>query len=330
LQKPTHTDEVGRRVPANIKDPAAELLARRTALAFDDRARNAGQSGTLHAKRRGTAGNNRNNAGIEPAIRDPVEEILQRRTAAAEQDGEADRLIHRDAPQCGRPWHRIRAAAETGTGALARSISQLPFRPRNERQPPCLLSERSLMFSHPDQPPSYVPDASWPRYAFVPGRGLPHPVGDPDGHLFGVQPIVEKIDPVRWRECRAYLWGVDLFNQGFYWEAHEAWEGIWRSYDRAETPALFLQGLIKLAAAGVKTREGVVRGVVNLAVGAACHFHDVRGRADGGEKFCGLNVAELEGTALRIEHDADVLRIDTEKGPRIVFDFVLRPGEPVS
>jgi hypothetical protein len=186
------------------------------------------------------------------------------------------------------------------------------------------------MSSHPDPPPRYFPHNTWPRYAFVPGKGLPHPVGDLDGHSFGTKPTIERIDPDRWRECPGYLWGVDLFNHGYYWEAHEAWEGIWRSYDRSETPALFLQGLIKLAAAGVKTREGVVQGVESLAAGAASHFHEVRGRVDGGETFCGLPVAELEGTASRIGHDATMERSDTENGPRVVFDFVLRPGEPVS
>ena len=42
--------------------------------------------------------------------------------------------------------------------------------------------------------------------------------------------------------------GIDLFNSGRYWDAHEAWEGPWRvecdPYRRT-----FLQGLIQAAAA---------------------------------------------------------------------------------
>jgi hypothetical protein len=186
------------------------------------------------------------------------------------------------------------------------------------------------MHSHPEDPPRYIPDVAWPPYAFVPGRGLPHPVADPAGHLFGIKPVVEKIDLQRWRECRAYLWGVDLFNRGFYWEAHEVWEGIWRGFDRSKTPALYFQGLIKLAASGVKVREGVPQGVVSLAAGAAAHFREVRGRPDGGETFCGLRVAGLEADAVHVERDAGKLRSDGERGPRIVFDFTLRPGESTS
>src|SRR5215470_16086391 len=41
--------------------------------------------------------------------------------------------------------------------------------------------------------------------------------------------------------------GVELFNRGLYWEAHEAWEELWLELE--DEPKLFLQGLIQLAAA---------------------------------------------------------------------------------
>ena len=182
------------------------------------------------------------------------------------------------------------------------------------------------MFPSPEQPQRFLPEKPWPRYAFVPGRGLPHPVTDPGGHSFGAQAVIASIDPARWRECVPYLWGTDLFNFGYYWEAHEAWEGIWRAYDRSETPALFLQGLIKLAAAGVKVREGVPQGVEGLASGAAEHFREVAARADGGATYCGLAVCELDTAARRIQSAAAKFVSDAETSPRIVFDFVLQPG----
>ncbi|MET2831203.1 DUF309 domain-containing protein [Mesorhizobium shangrilense] len=27
----------------------------------------------------------------------------------------------------------------------------------------------------------------------------------------------------------AFRWGSDLFNHGYYWEAHEAWEPLWHA-----------------------------------------------------------------------------------------------------
>lgn len=101
-----------------------------------------------------------------------------------------------------------------------------------------------------------APDRPFPPYSYVPGY-FPHPVSDPAGHSYLMQPeTVEVFDPAKWRACRAYLWGVDLFNHGYYWEAHEAWEAVWHAAGRTGATADFLKALIKLAAAAVKLREG--------------------------------------------------------------------------
>src|SRR3981081_2459548 len=41
--------------------------------------------------------------------------------------------------------------------------------------------------------------------------------------------------------------GIDLFNSGRYWEAHEAWEEVWMP-DRKGPDASFYKGLIQIAA----------------------------------------------------------------------------------
>src|SRR5207249_5173379 len=95
--------------------------------------------------------------------------------------------------------------------------------------------------------PRYLADVPLPPYTHVPGR-TPHPVSDPRGHSFGHAPEPSAVpDPDDWRGCRAYLRGLDLFNHGFYWEAHEVWEGLWHACGRAGRTADFPQGLIKLA-----------------------------------------------------------------------------------
>src|SRR5947209_12136345 len=97
-----------------------------------------------------------------------------------------------------------------------------------------------------------LPDLPLPPYAYIPGR-TPHPQSDPRGHRFGKRP--EKpaaFDPADWRSLESFLYGVDLLNNGFYWEAHESWELLWHACGRRGVTADFLKGLIKLAAAGVK------------------------------------------------------------------------------
>ncbi len=57
--------------------------------------------------------------------------------------------------------------------------------------------------------------------------------------------------------------GAALFNQGLYWEAHEAWEELWLELE--DEPKLFVQGLIQVAAGYHKaTVQMQPRGCVKL------------------------------------------------------------------
>lgn len=176
-------------------------------------------------------------------------------------------------------------------------------------------------------PPRFVPDAAFPPYTFVPGR-TPHPVRDPAGHLFGKSPeLPTPLDPERRQESRAYLYGVDLFNHGYYWEAHEVWEGLWRAAGRTGQIADFLKGLIKLAAAGVKVRQGQPRGVAGHAAGAADLFRDIARQLGGEESiYLGLRLRDLLAFAAQIEQLAADVRSDEDASVKVVFAFSLRPA----
>ena len=127
----------------------------------------------------------------------------------------------------------------------------------------------------PTPPPHYTPDIPLPPYSYVPGHGLPHPVNDPRGHLFNSpEPVPRSLDqlpddPASRRQAVAalfathpdWLHALDLFNEGYAWEAHEAWEQFWHALGRTTPEARFVQGLIHLAAAAVKIREGKPAGV---------------------------------------------------------------------
>jgi len=181
-----------------------------------------------------------------------------------------------------------------------------------------------------------LPDEPFPPYSFVPGQ-YPHPVSDPRGHRHGQEPErVEAVDPDLWQGCRPYLYALDLFNHGYYWEAHETWEGLWHACGRKGLTADFLKGLIKLAAAGVKVRErgGIRRGILSHAQGAAELFRRTAERlGDAAARYLGLRVSDLltyaqqveasaAGNALRGVSDGD--RNATEGVP-CRFPFVLVP-----
>ena len=140
----------------------------------------------------------------------------------------------------------------------------------------------------------YAPEVSFPPYAFVPGKH-PHPVTDSRGHSFGHSHVApDPLDSYWPRNSIEFLSAVDLFNAGYYWEAHEAWEGLWIAAGRKGEIADFLKSLIKLAAAGVKAREGQINGVqrhARRAVELLELIHTAR-PADHAN-FCGLNLNDL-------------------------------------
>jgi predicted metal-dependent hydrolase len=144
--------------------------------------------------------------------------------------------------------------------------------------------------------PRLLPSSEPPRYTFVPGSGSPHPIRDPRGHSHNrKQPPPAALDPENWAESRCYLWAIDLFNLGYYWEAHEEWERLLRATGIDSTTGRFLKGLIKLAAAGVKSREGRPRGVKQHAARAAELLKAAQSEL--GQEPFGLALAEVIAAA---------------------------------
>ena len=94
----------------------------------------------------------------------------------------------------------------------------------------------------------------FPPYRYVPGMH-PHPTNSPEGHSYGNDDEDhEKWNSDLWKDNEDYLFGIDLYNYHYYWEAHEAWEGLWIAAVRNSSEHRFLQGLIKCGAALLKIR----------------------------------------------------------------------------
>lgn len=143
----------------------------------------------------------------------------------------------------------------------------------------------------------------FPAYSYVPGK-WPHPRREQDGHSYGdPEPTVSQFDPTRWKDCDAFLYGVDLFNSGFYWESHEQWEAVWLSVGRKGIVADFLKGLIKLSAAGVKVKEGKFVGVRRHATRAIELFEATKQTH---ASLCGLFLASLISFSQNVRDARDV------------------------
>ena len=134
----------------------------------------------------------------------------------------------------------------------------------------------------------YAPRRPFPRYAFLPGRD-PHPTRDPRGHSHGTAEIrPEYLPPERWQENEPYLFGVDLYNHGFLWEAHEAWESLWHVSKHDPRQAAFLQGLIQCSAASLKIPMEQPGGLARLAEIGTGRLEEVAERC--GPRTMGLDV----------------------------------------
>ena len=170
-----------------------------------------------------------------------------------------------------------------------------------------------------------LPNADLPPYTFIPGTSAPHPYRDARGHSYGRKPgPALPLSEPQWADNRGYLWGLDLFNLGFYWEASEEWENVARVTAADSLPNLFLRGLAKLAASGVKVREMSIHGVRRHAASAGEMFADVAAETDA-EGYCGLSFIELQFASDRA---AQLLYKDElEAGrPLRVFPFLLVPS----
>lgn len=100
--------------------------------------------------------------------------------------------------------------------------------------------------------PRHCPQRPFPPYRFTPGLN-PHPRQNPKGHAYGrAEEKPSCLPPERWQENEPYLFGVDLYHQGYLWESHEAWESLWHLTDKEGVEGQFLQGLIQNAAALLK------------------------------------------------------------------------------
>jgi len=81
----------------------------------------------------------------------------------------------------------------------------------------------------------------------------------------GTAPKEESWDPeTPWTQDERFLYGADLFDQRYYWEAHEAWEALWHFAAPDTNPHRLLQSLIQYAAAALKHHMGHTQGAERL------------------------------------------------------------------
>lgn len=139
----------------------------------------------------------------------------------------------------------------------------------------------------------------FPGTAYLPGR-TPRPAPS--------TAEVPYVPPERFAESAAFLYGVDLFNRGFSWEAHEAWEGLWRRCARGTPQHRTLQGLIQIAASYLKRALGVTTAADDLLARGTAHLEAVAAEQD---PFHGFALAAFVASC----------RASPAEAPRLLLDL---------
>jgi hypothetical protein len=141
-------------------------------------------------------------------------------------------------------------------------------------------------------PTRYLPHFDLPAYRHVP-RMTPHPRTAADGHSVDTsEPVCEPLTNLNWSQHVTWLFGVDLFNQAYWWEAHEQWEAAWKQAE-GDTAHL-LQGMIQLGAALIKWNLGNDRGREGLWSRSHQHLHQIVA-----PQWCGVCIRPLAEEAGR-------------------------------
>ena len=134
--------------------------------------------------------------------------------------------------------------------------------------------------------PRYT-DRVLPEYRHLPFQN-PHPFLDEDGHSYGEKLLSpDSFSAEDWQNCEDYLYSIDLFNHGFWWEAHERLKYVSIGAGRESEAGQFIQGLIQVAAALLKHFMQEDEGAVTLAELAIGNLQGVT------DVYLGLNVATL-------------------------------------
>lgn len=158
----------------------------------------------------------------------------------------------------------------------------------------------------------YYPDAGFPVFAHKPGQTI-HPDKSLEHQLLEALPTPTPLTDSTYAQNPHYLFGIDLFNTGYYWEAHEAWETIWQiAKSNQDTKAfLWLKLLIKLTAACVKKEVAVNEGVTK-------HLQGVREEIVHLEQF---KQDQFYGVGLETIHEAiAIIESSTDQKPQIQIE----------
>ncbi len=98
-----------------------------------------------------------------------------------------------------------------------------------------------------------------------------------------------------WSKNQPFLYGIALFEAGFYWEAHEVWEPVWMNAAPNSAERHLLQALIQYANAALKRDMARPRAARRLLDETARHLGRAV-QAAPGDTFMGVDLIGWQAT----------------------------------
>ena len=100
--------------------------------------------------------------------------------------------------------------------------------------------------------------------------------------------------------------GIENFNTGRFWHAHEDWEDLWKSLKPDAEQELIdgVQGIIQIAAMLLNHQRGKARGVTNLWTKASAKLEPVKGG------LFGIDIESLSEDSEPFHRDVEQFALD--------------------
>ncbi|MDP6899935.1 MAG: DUF309 domain-containing protein [Candidatus Thalassarchaeaceae archaeon] len=100
--------------------------------------------------------------------------------------------------------------------------------------------------------------------------------------------------------------GIENFNTGRFWHAHEDWEELWKSLKPNASQELIdgVQGIIQIAAMLLNHQRRKVRGVTNLWTKASAKLEPVK------EGLFGIDIEKLSEDCEPFHRDVEKFTLD--------------------
>lgn len=144
-----------------------------------------------------------------------------------------------------------------------------------------------------------APSLGLPRWVYLPGL-TSEPDREPLERAKALVPpfyesCVHATDP-------AFRYGLALHDAGFFWEAHEVWEAVWKAAPKNGCDRLILRAVVQLANAKLKLRMGRAAAASRLLAEAEAELAEAAHRGCGADRGLASEGA-LESLAVDLAAD---------------------------